>query len=81
MSESTLTSKGQITIPKRVRERLHLAPGDVVYFDVRDDGTVVLKARNEPVEQLFGLWKGKAKRRRPLAVEEMNPASLGERDE
>jgi len=75
MPESTLTSKGQITIPKAVRERLHLETGDTVYFDVREDGTVILVPRNEPVEAFVGLLKGKAKRRRPLTVEEMNPAS------
>lgn len=75
MAESTLTSKGQITIPKVVREALSLEVGDKVYFDVKEDGTVVLKARNEPVESLFGLLKSKARLRRPLTVEEMNPAS------
>lgn len=30
---ATLTSKGQITIPLKVRERLHLKPGDVLDFD------------------------------------------------
>ena len=38
MAESTVTSKGQITIPKAVRERLQLEPGDKVYFNVREDG-------------------------------------------
>jgi antitoxin PrlF len=80
MSESTVTSKGQITIPKSVRERLHLEAGDTVYFDVREDGTVVLKARNEPLEHLFGLLKGKTKRRRALTIDEMNPASMDDRD-
>jgi antitoxin PrlF len=78
MSQSTLTSKGQITIPKAVRERLHLETGDKVYFDVRDDGSVLLVARNEPLERLFGLLKrqGGVKRSRPLAIADMNPASL-----
>jgi AbrB family looped-hinge helix DNA binding protein len=78
MSESTITSKGQITIPKAVREALHLEVGDKVYFDVRDDGTVVLRARNAPVESLFGLLKDKSKLKRPLRIEEMNPASISE---
>ncbi|MEO6878409.1 MAG: AbrB/MazE/SpoVT family DNA-binding domain-containing protein [Gemmatimonadaceae bacterium] len=82
MSEATVTSKGQITIPKAVRERLQLEPGDVVTFDVRDDGTVILVARNEPLERLVGMLKvprtaGGA--RRALSVEEMNPASLADR--
>jgi antitoxin PrlF len=75
MAESTLTSKGQITIPKVVREALRLEVGDKVYFDVKADGTVVLMARNEPVESLFGLLKGKTRLRKPLTIEEMNPAS------
>lgn len=78
MSESTVTSKGQITIPKAVRERLNLEAGDTVYFDVRDDGSVRLVARNEPLEHLFGMLKGKGKRRRPLSIEEMNLASADE---
>lgn len=75
MAESTITSKGQITIPKVVREQLHLETGDTVYFDIREDGTVLLVPRNEPVESFIGLLKGKAKSRRPLTIEEMNPAS------
>jgi len=73
MSESTITSKGQITIPKAVREVLHLDVGDTVYFDLRPDGTVVLMARNAPVESLFGLLKRTGT---PISIDEMNPASL-----
>ena len=78
MSESTLTSKGQITIPKAVRERLNLEPGDKVYFDVRDDGTVLLMARNEPLENLFGLLQHKVSKRRAVSVEAMNPGSASD---
>ena len=76
MKESTVTSKGQITIPKVVRERLHLEAGDKVYFDVRDDGSVLMTARNQPLESLFGLLKDKVRLKRPLTVAEMNPGSL-----
>lgn len=76
MTPATLTSKGQITIPKAVREALRLEPGDRVYFDVHDDGSVTLVARNEPLESLFGMLGGRAPRRRPLTVAEMSPASL-----
>lgn len=38
-----LTSKGQVTIPKRVRDALHLAPGNGVEFEVNDLGEVVLR--------------------------------------
>lgn len=39
---TTLTSKGQVTIPKQIRDALHLAPGSAVEFAVNRDGDVVL---------------------------------------
>jgi AbrB family looped-hinge helix DNA binding protein len=48
MSDAKVTTKGQVTIPKVVRERLHIEPGDRVSFDMRDDGSVLFKARNLP---------------------------------
>jgi AbrB family looped-hinge helix DNA binding protein len=78
VKESTLTTKGQITIPKAVRERLNLEAGDKVYFDVRDDGSVVMVARNEPLDGLFGALAAR-KGRKPLTIDEMNPASAADR--
>lgn len=75
MPDSTVTSKGQITIPKAVREALRLEAGDTVSFDVYPDGTVVMVARNAPIESLFGLLKSDAALRTAIGVEEMNPAS------
>lgn len=40
--ESALTAKGQATIPKVIREHLHLAPGDRVKFFIHPDGSVVI---------------------------------------
>lgn len=42
---TTLTSKGQVTIPKHIREALDLGPGVVVDFAVNDDGDVEFGAR------------------------------------
>jgi AbrB family looped-hinge helix DNA binding protein len=39
---TTLTSKGQVTIPKRIRDALGLKPGQRVEFSVGDNGTVVI---------------------------------------
>jgi AbrB family looped-hinge helix DNA binding protein len=75
VASSTLTTKGQITIPKAVREALQLEVGDSVYFDLRPDGVVVMTARNEPVNSLFGMLREKAKLRRPVTIDEMNPGS------
>lgn len=39
---STMTVKGQVTIPKKVRDALRLAPGDGVEFGVNQDGQIVV---------------------------------------
>jgi AbrB family looped-hinge helix DNA binding protein len=45
---TVLTSKGQVTIPKLIREALHLAPGCVVDFAVNGDGDVVIHKLGSP---------------------------------
>jgi AbrB family looped-hinge helix DNA binding protein len=55
MPTSTLTSKGQITLPKRVRERLGLRPGDRVDFEIEDGGGVRLRASGVDVHSLRGM--------------------------
>lgn len=39
---TTLTAKGQVTIPKRIRDVLGLAPGSAVEFDVDEHGRIVI---------------------------------------
>ena len=51
--ESAITSKGQVTIPKAIREYLHVKPGDRVKFFMHPDGTVVLLPKL-PVTALRG---------------------------
>lgn len=60
---TTLTSKGQVTIPKQVRDALDLGPGSEVEFAVNRDGEVVLhKAgkRRAPRADRFEAARGKA---------------------
>lgn len=45
---TTLTSKGQVTIPKRVRDHLRLEPGSQVVFDLAPDGHVVISRADAP---------------------------------
>ena len=54
---STISSKGQITVPKRVRERLGLRSGSVVEFDLIDGGVVVRKGHRgaRPVDRVRGV--------------------------
>jgi AbrB family looped-hinge helix DNA binding protein len=58
-----MTVKGQVTIPKRVREALRLTPGDSVDFDVNPAGQVVVHkagARSTRRRDRFEAARGKA---------------------
>lgn len=68
--ESAITSKGQVTIPKAIRDYLHVKPGDRVKFFMHPDGTVVLLPK-VPVTVLRGIlrWRGRA-----ATIEEMDEA-------
>ena len=48
---SKLTTKYQATIPEPVRKALHLSSGDVIAFDIEEDGIYVRKAR--PTDLVF----------------------------
>lgn len=55
MPTATLTSKGQLTLPKRVRERLGLHRGDRIEFLIEEDGTVRLRPLALSVRELAGI--------------------------
>jgi AbrB family looped-hinge helix DNA binding protein len=71
MPESTVTTKGQITIPKEVRDRLRIGAGDRVSFLVRDDGVVELRPATVDLRDLFGVL---AYTGTPLGIAEMDEA-------
>jgi AbrB family looped-hinge helix DNA binding protein len=54
MTTATLTSKGQITLPKAVRERLGLERGDRVSFHFEADGRITVAAEAEDLADLAG---------------------------
>jgi antitoxin PrlF len=54
MALSTVTSKGQITLPKEVREHLHIGEGDRVDFQIEKDGSVRLTPVSGSVRDLYG---------------------------
>ncbi len=70
MPNSTLTSKGQLTLPKAIRERLNVRPGDRVEFRVNRKGQVLVEAATVDLLTL----RGRLKARRRLSVEEMDKA-------
>lgn len=62
---TTVTSKGQVTIPKRVRDELRLQPGSAVEFSVNAAGEVVLhpvvgKSRRRTAADRFEAVRGRA---------------------
>jgi AbrB family looped-hinge helix DNA binding protein len=70
--ESTITVKGQATIPKAIREHLRLKPGDRVKFFVHPDGSVVLLPKLS-ASALRGIIH--SRRRRPVSIEKMTEAA------
>jgi AbrB family looped-hinge helix DNA binding protein len=74
MAASTLTSKGQVTIPKEIRELLGVREGDRLLFRLDDRGNVVLQPEaKDPLGRLPGLLRHLAGAR-PVSVEEMDEA-------
>ncbi|WP_026734642.1 AbrB/MazE/SpoVT family DNA-binding domain-containing protein [Fischerella sp. PCC 9605] len=69
---TTITSKGQTTIPKEIREKLNLRPGDRISFIVEADGRVYIQPLNVHVEELSGILHQPG--REPVSIEEMNAA-------
>jgi AbrB family looped-hinge helix DNA binding protein len=74
MAIATVTSKGQVTIPKSVRDLMHIDAGDQIDFVVTERGDVVVRSVSLDVRALRGLLKGR--RRKSVSVEEMNAAIL-----
>jgi len=56
-----ITTKGQVTIPKRLRDHLGLKPGSSVEFDLAADGRVFLRAPQRAPESKFARLRGSAK--------------------
>jgi antitoxin PrlF len=71
---ATLTSKGQITIPKEVRDRLKLRAGDRLNFVLSPAGELLLKPAKIHVRELYGLLQRKGTR--PVSIEDMDAAIL-----
>ena len=71
MSTSTLTSKGQTTIPKDVRKRLNLHPGDRLEFVIDGDGRVLMLPASVDASELTRMLKRPVK---PVSVAAMNQA-------
>ena len=69
MRVSTLTTKGQVTIPNEIRQRLNLHPGDQVGFVIENDH-VILFRKIKDVRAAFGIVRAK----RGVSLEQMEEA-------
>jgi AbrB family looped-hinge helix DNA binding protein len=72
MPSSTLTAKGQTTIPKAIREHLGVNAGDRLDFVIQPDGTIIIEPAVHQVGALKGLLAKKGQP--PIGVDDMREA-------
>jgi len=73
MSLSTLTSKGQITIPKALRKSMSIDASDIIEFIINDQNEIVIKPNTKKATEFFGLLS-KYKKNKTISIEEMDQA-------
>ena len=72
MATAKVTTKGQVTIPRSIRQALKVGAGDRLDFILDARGGVVLRPANRGLGEIKGILH--AARRKPVTVEEMNAA-------
>ena len=72
MPSTTVTSKGQVTIPKKIRDFLRVKSGDRLDFDVDAGGIVVVRPGGSDIRALKGLLRRTG--RRPVSLAAMETA-------
>jgi antitoxin PrlF len=71
VSNATVTSKGQITIPADIRHSMSLIAGQQVVFTQLSDGTTVMRAKTRSAHDIKGMLKPTG-RLRKVAIKDMN---------
>ncbi|MBC5768608.1 type II toxin-antitoxin system PrlF family antitoxin [Ramlibacter sp. GTP1] len=71
MTESTLTAKGQTTVPADVRALVHAEPGTRLVWSVMPDGTIIVRAKTKSILDMAGLLKAPKGKR--VTVDKMSP--------
>ena len=70
---SKITTKGQVTIPKKIREFLKVNVSDKIEFTLLEEGKVLITSEHKTADALFGMFKHR-KRSKPVTPEEMDAA-------
>ena len=70
MPESTITAKGQTTVPRQIREHLGAGPGTRLVWHVMPGGGLIVRAKTHSVLELAGTLKSPKKK--PVPLEAMN---------
>ncbi len=73
MTESTITSKGQTTIPADIRSLVDAKPGTRLVWSVMPDGTIIVRAKSKSILGMAGMLQAPAGRQ--VSVEAMNPSA------
>lgn len=71
MAKSTITAKGQTTVPADIRALVNAKPGTKLVWSVTPDGTIIVRAKTESILDMAGMLKAPKGKR--VAVKDMNP--------
>jgi AbrB family looped-hinge helix DNA binding protein len=71
MAESTITEKGQTTVPANIRALVHAKPGTKLVWSVMPDGTIIVRAKSRSILDMAGMLP--APRRKRVGIDDMNP--------
>lgn len=67
---ATITSKGQVTVPKNIRDQLNIQAGTQLDFTLNDDGTISVRPLNRTALSIVGILKRPGQK--AVTIEQMN---------
>lgn len=71
MAESTITAKGQTTVPADIRALVDAKPGTRLVWSAMPDGTIIVRAKTKSILDMAGMLK--APKGKHVGIDDMNP--------
>ncbi len=71
MAESTITIKGQTTVPQPIRDAMHAHAGSRLTWSLMPDGSAIVRAKTKSLLDLAGVLKAPPGKK--VSIEDMNP--------